>query len=1174
MNLLFFLIVALGLLVAPVAAQEFRGNITGVILDTTGGILPGVSVTVTNVDTNVAVTTVTSARGEYEARFLNPGKYSVTAELDGFKKLVRSGIQVQVGDTLAINLTLETGGITETVQVIAEAPQLNLANGSTGQIISSKQVTELPLGDGTAYMLSQLAPGVSNTTDLKFTRPGDNANLGAFNSNGAKGGNDFSLDGAPNIVSDQRVGFSPPSEAVQEFKVETNSFDAQVGHTAGATVNLALKSGTNSLRGAASYFNRDDSRTSALFFTQREGKPIDPRKYNRFTGMIAGPVVKNKTFVMFSSEILKDRSAEPTMYTVPSVKERTGDFSELLPLGIQIYDPYSAKKVGSAIVRTPFTGNVIPPERIDAIAKKIMAYYPLPNRTGLADGTNNYYSSQDRTYSYNAQLVRVDHNFNANNRVFGTWYRNYRLEDRYNWAGTVNNFDITKGYDNRSNDGVTLGYTRVVKNNLIVDLRGSYQKFGEWREPASTFDPAQLGFPAATLELMRGYQYIPRVDINGYATLGSLRSDYKMGFERPFYTMSFLPTVTAIFGSHSVKAGYDMRYNREKRSDDGYMGGRIYFSTDYTRLNNSVSGQMGQGLAAFMLGVPSSSSSQSLIDVNVDRDHNAMGHALFVQDDWKVSRRFTLNLGLRFEYEIGLREANGQNLRGFDLTSSNPVEAAAKAAYAKAPIAEVPASQFAVRGGLLFTDSANPKAWANTSAVLPRVGGAYQLTEKTVLRGGWGLYTTPFLMDAINQTGYSQPTLIVPTNDSGLTFAANLARPFPSGLGTPPGSSQGLATSNGRDLVTSSASLIQYDRTKARYSRFQVGLQRELPGKIVVEAYYVGLRGSNLGVRTDLNAIPQQYVSTSLARDDNQEKYLSGTVTNPFAGLLPGTSFNGSTIARSQLLKPYPEFGRVAIETYGGSSTYNAGEFRIEKRFSQGFNLLGTYTYSRLRERSSYLNPYDTQLDDRLSPDDRPHRVTAAGIFELPFGRDRKWGKRWNGALDAILGGWQVQGTYQYQSGAPVVFGNSIYYNGDPTTLAATIGKKDASGGIIGVDTPAWDLTNFYFHDATVQTNGVDDFKKQISDKRISLGSGNARYFPSTIGGIRNQAIHLFDLGASKNFRIGSRVRIQARIEAINALNYVVFWNPGTDPTKATFGLFDQQRNLPRDVQLGIKVSF
>ena len=361
--LVFSTVFALVLPAAPLSAQDPRGSLAGTVTDATGGVLPGVTVVVTNTETGVLQNTVTDSEGRYRVLYLNPGTYAVTAELSGFKKFSAAPTRVGVGDVVRVDVALQTGGLTETVTVSADTPLLNTSTGISGTTIDSQQIAELPLGDGTAYMLTRLAPGIVDSSDLHFSRPADNGNLAGIVANGVQGGNEFTIDGAPNMSNARGVGFSPPSDAISEFKVQTSAFDAQTGHTAGAVVNLALKSGTNSFRFQGSYFNRDDSRAASPLLTRLAGGDKPTREYNRYTGTIAGPVIRNRTFFMGSFERLKDVQPEPSSYTVPTEKMRRGDFSEFVT---PVYDPFTA--TGTNRTRTPFPNNVIPSGRINPVA--------------------------------------------------------------------------------------------------------------------------------------------------------------------------------------------------------------------------------------------------------------------------------------------------------------------------------------------------------------------------------------------------------------------------------------------------------------------------------------------------------------------------------------------------------------------------------------------------------------------------------------------------------------------------------------------------------------------------------------------------------------------------------------------------------------------------------------
>jgi hypothetical protein len=469
---------------------------------------------------------------------------------------------------------------------------------------------------------------------------------------------------------------------------------------------------------------------------------------------------------------------------------------------------------------------------------------------------------------------------------------------------------------------------------------------------------------------------------------------------------------------------------------------------------------------------------------------------------------------------------------------------------------------------------------------MPRAGFSYAFNDKTVLRGGVGMFSYDYFFDSINQQGFSQATPILVTQNNGTTYTgATLTNPIPSGtLIQPPGSSLGLSTSLGLNLTSNSPSaggpqsspgnLVLPDRDSPYYTRWQISLQRDLGAGWVTEFMYVGSRGSNLPVFRDVNNIPMQYLSTSRSRDLVNEAYLSQNVPNPFQGLLPGSTINGATVQRQQLLRPYPEFGTFGIEEYTGSDSYNAGTVLLEKRFRAGSSLTFQYTYSQLRDKRKYLNPQEDVLEDRVSPDDRPNRLSLGGILQVPFGHGAKWGNGWNAIVDGILGGWQVSGTYQYQDGFPLVWG-SVYWDsacGDPKDLKSSIGEK-TDAGIAGLDYPAWDLSCFYFHDAAVQTNGVDDPAKQRADQRIQLGN-NVRYFPSTLSEFRSDNLHLLDIGLSKNFHLPKDMRLQVRLEWINALNYTVLWNPDLNPRNSTFGYVNTERNNPRDLQIGLKFTF
>jgi hypothetical protein len=1170
-------------------AQEFRGSITGRVVDNNGAAVANATVTVTNTASNTSTATTTNESGDYTALYLVPGSYSVTVEASGFKKASRQNIEIRVGDRLQLDLRLEVGNVSETVNVTADAPLLETNSASAGQVIDQRRISDLPLSDGNPFVLSRLAPGISYVGDLKFSRPFDNAGTSSIVADGAPGRNEFTLDGVPNMASGGgggRVAFVPPADAVQEFKVETASFDGQQSHTAGATVNVTLKSGTNGLHGTVYEFVRNDVLSANDFFLNRtnlatnpsrdrdrDGKADrDPLRYNRYGFTVGGPVwlpkklfgpaavdLRNRSFFFFAYENLPDVFPEPGQFTVPTLKMRNGDFSELLP-SIVIYDPATARAEGSRVRRDPFPGNIIPANRISPIAKNYLSFYPLPNQQGNAQGQNNFISGNPRTDTFHSESFRFDQTLSEKQRFFIRYTHNSRREARGNWTDVVNGIRPTGNFLFRINDGGAFDHVYNFGPTLVLNSRVGFSRFNEpsIRQHQGEFNPASLGFPQQTAALFGPEQYLPRFEISGYSVLGDSVGG---GTTHNIYTAQ--STLTKIAGRHSLRFGYDWRSYRENGFGAGHAAGRYDFGNNFTRgpLDNSTGAAVGQSLASFLLGVVTGGT----IERNAARSNQTLYNGMFIHDDWKVTSNLTLNLGVRYEYEGATNERYNRNTRGFDFTASSPIEAAAKAAYSANPIPEIPASAFQVKGGLLFANDDNRDFWnADVNNVQPRAGFAYKLNDKTVLRGGWGIFTVPFVIAGANQPGFSQSTPITASVNNGLTFLADLANPFPTGVLSPPGASLGLATFLGQGV-----SFTPLDLNNTQAQRWSFGIQRELPGNWLVELQYVGNYGYDGVVGVSLNGVARQYLSTSAFRDQNMINtinFLTATVPNPFRNLIPGTGLNGATVQRQQLLRPFPHFTGVSGARNDATSDYHGGQLRAEKRFSRGYTMLVAYTWSKFLETASLLNETDTEFERRFSNADIPHRLVVSGIWELPFGRGRKFGGDWHPALNVIAGGWQVQGIWNWQSGRPTLTIGNVYYNGDITRLKTDIKSKNVDGTV-------FDTSGFYFHDAAVQTNGVDDPNKQRNDPRIQLGS-NIRTLPSRWAGFRGQGLNLWDLSVSKNFSFTETIKLQLRGEFLNAFNHPVFNDPNLTPNNANFGRVTSQNNLPRNVQIGLKLIF
>ena len=489
---------------------------------------------------------------------------------------------------------------------------------------------------------------------------------------------------------------------------------------------------------------------------------------------------------------------------------------------------------------------------------------------------------------------------------------------------------------------------------------------------------------------------------------------------------------------------------------------------------------------------------------------------------------------------------------------------AAQAAYAANPIPQIPPSEFRVRGGLMFaSDSERNSTLSDINNFQPRAGFAYQLNSKTVVRGGWAIYAVPALFDisGIYQPGFSQATNIVPSPDAGLTIRATLANPFPDGVATPPGDSLGPNTFVGRALGRFNNDL---DYVNGQSMRWSIGMQRELPGLWLVEGAYVASRSYDLTTDFNMNPVPRQYLTTSNVRDQTTINFLTANVANPFSGLIPGETLNGTTAQRQQLLRPFPQYQNIDTRRYDGSSSFDSAQFRITKRFRGGYMADAAYTWSDFKERVTRLNDTDPDYEKRYNDTHLTHRFVASGIWELPFGRERRFASDSNALVNGLIGNWSISFIFNWQTGRPNLTMGNVYYDGDITQVKTKYSKDP--------NVPVFDTSGFYFHDAAVQTNGVDDPAKQRADQRIQLAN-NIRTIPTRWDGLRGQDFVNWDMSFVKALEFG-RVRAQFNIELYNAFNSVFYNTPNLTPSSAEFGKVSSQNNLPRNLQIGMKMIF
>ncbi len=1149
---------------APAGAQEFRGTITGTVVDASGAVVPGATVTITNVARGTSVTVVTSDVGYFQAPYLIPGAYRITVELAGFKKLVREGIELRVDDRLQLELALELGGTEEQVTVTAETPMLSTTTASIGQVIDARRVAELPIPHGDPYNLIGLAAGASFMRDARLDRPFEPTHIVGYAMNGVRSNrSDITIDGLPSTsvanAGEVTASFVPPQGLVQEFKVQTAVFDASFGNTEGGVTNLVLKSGTNKLAGEAYFVKQPRALWANDYFANMNNIPLPDFRYTRGAVVAGGPVFipgvydgRSKTFFIYGYEALPEaRPRNNGNPTVPTEKMRTGDFSELLALGsqYQIYNPYTRRAIGGGrYQQDPFPGNIIPRDLMNPVALKVLEYIGRPRTPGNRDGTQNYQRPElKESTDYGSHSIRVDHNLTQDQRMYG----------RVSW------YDRDSNYNNYFDNISTGSWFRFVSRQAVVDhvwtmnpttvlnVRYGYDRFlrGDQTNPgAHGMDITTLGFPSAYNDLIPArIRRFPRFDITGYQGLGG------GGEDRFTENQTAMGVVTKTLGSHAIKSGAEWRKYREKSVfSTSAQTGQFNFGTTWTRgpLDNATGapGSLGQSFAAFLLGLPDTSS-------NVNRDDGydewSSTTGLFVQDDWRIGSRLTLNLGVRYEFEMPLTEKANRSIRGFDYTASQAFEAAARAALNETATG-VPRSSFNVRGGVTFPGvNGQPEGLYETPKdnVMPRLGFAYTLDSNTVVRGGYGMFYG-FLGQRrgdVIRSGFSQTTPLNVTLDNGLTFIETLSNPFTGGILEPVGAANGIATSLGQSVT-----FFNPDPERSRMQRWQVGVQRDLGRNWFVELRYVGNYGSQIQTSRNLNATPNEFLSTSPTRDQATINFLGASVPNPFVGLMPptaGATWRSTNIARERLLRPYPHFDAVNTTTNEGKSWYNGLQMQLERRFANGFTVGMNYTWSHFEEQVDFLNPADPEPWRGVSVEDVPHRVTINGIVEMPFGKGRRFARDVHPAVDALIGGWQIAGVYLLQSGVPLTWGN-ILFTGNTDDIDLSRGERARL---------RWFNTDAGFNTVSAQ----------------QLGS-NVRTFPLRLENVRNHNVNNVDLSLIKNTSVGNGRTIQLRFEALNALNHVLLPNPNVTPTAAAFGQISasNQRNYPRRVQLMVKFIF
>jgi len=1078
-------------------AQSPQASISGTVKDGQGALVPGVSVSAVHNETGVATTVVSNDAGFYSMQALAVGAYTLRVEHTGFQTQVQRGIVLTTGQALELNFALRVGNVTESITVTAEPRLIETRSSDASQLIEAKTIEDIPLGDRRALNVMETQGASVFVSYQSGERP-------YFSVGGGRGrSQNFVMDGgsAQTIrLGQAQVEVDPPVETLQEIRVLTNGFSAEYGGSAGGVIVMNTKSGTNQLHGSLFEYFRNEKLDAANFFSpwvndQKERAPV---RYNVFGGTASGPIRRNKAFYFLGYEGSRRRDGRTAAMTVPSVLERGGDFSQSYnsngSLAV-IYDPAT----GTPATRAAFPGNRIPSARFDPVALNVLKFFPLPNRApdNIA-GTNNFRANTVDLLDRDNYTVKVDYNLSDANRFYV----------RYLWnrqdSGTRSLYADSgaEPTGNRNITGWNLlgGWTRILSPTLINELRAA------WVDRTTLLHSPSIGKNYPSTLGLRGIpdDAFPRFNISGYTALGS---NNQKRDQTPIQQSQITDTMSWIKGTHSLRFGGEARRSRNQDLRLQLVSGAFTFNRNVTGLNNRNT--TGNSIASLLLGTPSNFSAASPPVI----DRRSWYLSGFFQDDWQIHRNLVLNLGVRWEMDTPFRTENNI-LNGFDMTAINPVSRTRGVV------------KFAGVGG--FPTSPHDTDWNNFA---PRIGFAWKAfgSTKTVIRGAFGIfYAAPYDGgDATTSlaTGFGD-SLVIPNGDDGSPISFRLRDPIPvttvrstldDGFGAVPVGAQ----------PSTSVSFYERKRSTGYSQQMNLSVQREVSGGMMVDLGYLG----NLSRK-----MPSDPLSINQIRPE-----LLG----------PGSN---------QALRPYPQFSDVLAQSPPlGVMNYHAFVAKAQKRFSKGFNLLATYTWAKAldnttniaalgNEGSAYSNLYNRRADYGPSENDIRHRITWSSVYQVPFGRSRKYGS--NSLAGAVFGNWSIGSVLIWHTAPPLTVRTATN-----TTQAFSAGPlradviRDPNLGASERSLYRWFDTDAFRQPAQYQfgNQGVNIVR---AANRLSLNGSILRDFP-----------------------VNDRLRFQFRGEAFNVLNSAVFGLPGQILGNADFGIVSTAA-APRQVQLGLRLVF
>jgi hypothetical protein len=1177
-------------------AQNTSATLTGTVTDPNNAVVAKATVTVTDMRSGIVKTATTNNEGVYFVGALQPGDYTVSVESQGFKKFTKQGVRLEISQNAQLNFQLAVSGAEMIVDVGAADVLLQTEQSSIEQTVERKLVESLPLADQNIMQLVQITAGVVSGN------PGNPAAIGLignrsffdsnFSVNGSKAStNDVLVDGVSNTIGDfNGVGLTPPARAVQEFKVLSGSVSAEFGRSGGGFTSYATRPGGNRIHGSVYEFHQNSVLNANGWFNNRNRIRRTVNKRNHFGGELNGPVWlpkiydgRQKTFFFVNYEGRRNRDPFGQLFTVPTLAQRNGDFSGLRNRtggAVTIYNPWTSRLVGTQTVRDPFPDNKINCAAInpatgrafcDPVALAALKFYPEPNRPADdASGANNFVAAGTNKLDLSYISLRVDHNFSPRQNVY-VRYTRVRRDD-----------ELVNPFNNEASAGRVIidKFTHAVINHsisltpsLVNNFRYGYVRAHANQIPFGFgFDPTRLGLPA-NLKTNAAILQFPTFNITGngfgYTSLGSRGYN-----DQPRDTTTIADTVTKVWRSHTIKTGGEYRLIRFHPFQVFDTTGNFTIGPGYTQRVPTVSSPTeGWGFASFLLGAYNSATYEYGTPVTIF--HHYMG--AYLQDDWKIRRRLTLNLGLRWDLETGTRESHDR-LTSFDFRAPSPLAGRVNAP-ADPLVASLRPNFSQVNGRLRFLDEGEAEWAADKKRFAPRIGMAWQFANNYTMRGGYALFYLPVSVENLGSVGFNYTVALGQNNPNTPEFFLN--NPFPNGLPSIIGRSQG-----GNSLLGQAVTAVE-DRITSSYNQvWNLAIQRLLGRNWMAEIAYVGSRGNHL----PLNNFNLNQLDPELQKLGNT--VLGTNVANPFFGLItdPTSNLRNATISRAQLLRPFPQYTAVSYSrplANMGDAAYHSMQLKVQKRFTKGLSLLAHYTWSKSMDIGgvgngiAFFDPtpiqniYNIRDEWSLSTADVPHRFVANGVYELPFGYRRRFLGNAPRIADLVVGGWQLSGSLTMQSGTPLALtainrlaiGNATmrasFQPGENPTFENSVARDRVRNNQSWFNTAAFINPN----DPRGATN--PNGPNVVDTTKFVLGNTSR-----TLGGVRRDRYYNLDLGLWKSFRINERWKFEFRGEFFNAFNYVVFGTPVTNVNDSQYGRVTTQLNAPRRIQLAGRIIF